>query len=204
MTTLLPPRPNNSLVGARTHVSIAIDESSSMGKIASTVTASFNDYLEVLREQPAEVRATVWKFATEVESIIVGRALMQVPPLTDENYSPNGNTALYDALGMAMRTLDSQMGGADRAIVVVVTDGRDNVSTAFDATEIAAMIELRANTGRWTFVYIGPSNGSAETLGIEHALQLGAGAAGFRAAMAQLAEATAQFLLTDGSKPFHF
>lgn len=196
--TLLPAVPNRSLVGPRMHASILIDASTSMARIQSTVMQSFNDYLDTLREQPAEVRASVGTFASEFKALAEGVPLMQVPYLTRETYQPNGNTLLYDSMGHVIGALDGQMSERDRALVVIVTDGQDNVSSVYGEADVADMVRVRAATGRWTFIFIGPDKTVGVRLGIDHLMQLGAGAAGFAAAMAQLAEATTQLLLTSG------
>lgn len=194
--TLLPARANPSAVGPRMHASILIDASTSMAKIQRTVETSFNDYLDTLREQPAEVRASVGTFANQFKAIAVGVPLMQVPYLTRETYQPNGNTLLYDSLARAILMLDGQLAERDRALVVIVTDGQDNISSEFTEDEIADMVRLRVATGRWTFIFIGPDKSVGVRLGIDNLMRLGSGADGFASAMAQLAETTTQLLLT--------
>lgn len=196
--TLLPARPNNSLVGPRMHVSVLIDKSTSMERIRSTVERSFNDYLDTLQEQPAEIRASVGMFGDHFEVHASGVPLMQVPHLTRETYQPDGNTRLYDSLAEAITTLTGQLAENDRALVVVVTDGADNLSTKYDEHAIAALVQARRATGRWTFIYIGPNRSTGVDLGFTDQLLLGTGAAGFAEAMGQLSAATTQLLLSDG------
>jgi len=64
---------------------------------------------------------------------------------------------MYDGVMRAIEILESSDdGGSDTAFLVVVfSDGLENSSTDYEASDVAEAISRLEDTGRWTFVYIG-------------------------------------------------
>lgn len=56
------------------------------------------------------------------------KPINEVANLTYANYSPNGATALYDAVSLAIETADGQDALFDQIIIVIMTDGEENAS----------------------------------------------------------------------------
>jgi Mg-chelatase subunit ChlD len=75
---------------------------------------------------------------------------------TMPNYRPNGNTALLDAIGKTIQSVEHQMKSPeDSAVIIILTDGYENASRIFTLQQIRAMISSKEATGRWTFSYLG-------------------------------------------------
>ncbi|HLK19066.1 MAG TPA: VWA domain-containing protein [Bryobacteraceae bacterium] len=109
-------------------VGIVVDESGSMGpKRAEVIGAA----LEFIRASNPHDEVFVVNFNEKAR-----RGLPDAVPFTDDIKElgkalwrglPEGRTALYDAVELALRQL--QMGRRDRKAMVLISDGGDNVST---------------------------------------------------------------------------
>jgi hypothetical protein len=140
-----------------THIIAITDMSGSMFSVAEDVRGGFNTYIAALdRDTPYTVTAVV--FDTVVENLCVGFAPDDVPEMTVDNYSPRGNTALYDSIGQAVAAFNKRipvLPDGDRVMVVIQTDGRENSSHEWTSAAVKALITEREATGLWSFTYIG-------------------------------------------------
>lgn len=79
-------------------------------------------------------------------------------PFTRLTYVPDGTTALFDAIGTAIKSIDNFIAThATRSwnvAVVIQTDGVENASSMFTQTQIREMIAERSTAG-WNFTYLG-------------------------------------------------
>ena len=176
MTQALVPQSKTGLrkKTPKTNVIFLLDESGSMASAASDVRGGFNTYVEKLSGDGNTYSLSAIKFGTTVRPLFANLPLADVPCLTTENYSPSDSTALYDAIGFALAEARKQWGtkskpyGKDRFIVIIMTDGFENVSREFDKEQIVAKIKRREEAGNWTFVYMGADQNAwdaASTLG---------------------------------------
>jgi hypothetical protein len=74
-------------------------------------------------------------------------------------YSPNGMTALYDAIGKSVTKIQDiakKEIEKDEAtvVVVIITDGHENSSTEFRYEQIQSMIKELEKSENWTFSYL--------------------------------------------------
>ena len=75
-------------------------------------------------------------------------------------YTPNGSTALYDAIGEAVMSLKARAGNEFEndqasAVVIILTDGYENASKLFSIKNVRNMIRELEDTGKWTFSFLG-------------------------------------------------
>ncbi|WP_431728624.1 vWA domain-containing protein [Verrucosispora sp. TAA-831] len=140
-----------------TFVLLVTDMSGSMGRLADDVRGGFNSYVAGLREDTdREYRLSVTLFDDEFMPLCTAAPLAEVPTLDAANYRPRGMTALLDAVGKTILGFDtSTLGGQDRVLVVVQTDGAENSSKEFRSADIADLIRQREATGQWSFVFLG-------------------------------------------------
>lgn len=159
-------------------VTMIIDSSGSMYGRVDDVRGGFNQYIAELRKDTEnEYRVTAVTFDTHVKTLFTARPLDKVPELTQRNYYPGGNTALYDAIGVTLEEVTSAIKtvkkpyGKDRSVVIVMTDGEENSSTRFSKSTTVDMMKVREAAGNWTFVYLGADQdawSAAEGLGFAH------------------------------------
>lgn len=151
-----------------------IDESGSMGSQQKTVIDGFNEQLQDMarEEKEKDVRylVSLTKFSHSVTKVFVDVPLADVPKLTTQSYSPNGSTALFDAIGS---TIDSAAPGETDVIVTIMTDGQENASTDFKQAQIKTLIDIRQRENKWGFVYFGANQDAwqaASNLGVANAM----------------------------------
>jgi Mg-chelatase subunit ChlD len=154
-------------------ITFVLDESGSMGHIAQAARDGFNDYL---KEQVAHGGKTWWTLVTFNNQPRTRFAVIpgaEVRPLA-EDYSPSGMTALYDAVGSAVTKTQAYLEtlGKDRpsdVIVIILTDGMENVSQQWTARQVFDLISEAEKSG-YQFVFLGANQDAwavAQGLGIQ-------------------------------------
>ena len=161
-----------------TQITFVLDRSGSMMMVASDTIGGFNSFLAQQRTLPGRAEVTLVQFDHEYEIVYDGLPLEQVPDLTAETYKPRGSTALLDAIGRAVLTTESRIGALSeserpgRVIVVVLTDGAENMSREFNADQVRGLVHRYLAKGDWDFVFLG-----ADLSAVESARNLGVAAA---------------------------
>ena len=157
------------------HITFVIDESSSMYYDKENVRNGFNTFMEEQRKEiKGDATVSLYKFNSEVTNVFFMEDVKNIPDLNEYNYSPNGITALYDAIGIAIDETGKKLASMreedrpSKVIVVIMTDGAENSSTIYSLSRINEMISLQEKTYSWKFVYLG-----AELADRKQANQLG-------------------------------
>lgn len=73
----------------------------------------------------------------------------EINKLTEKEYFVRGSTALLDAIGKTITTLDKEID--NKVLFVIMTDGMENSSIEFSKAQISNMI----NNHNWEFIFIG-------------------------------------------------
>src|SRR5437868_8068573 len=127
-----------------TIVLVVLDESGSMmgmdGVKRDGVIDGYNKFIEDQCKVDGNDLCAVIRFGSKVDVSPVMQ-LKCTPRLDKENYKPNGNTALYDAVCTAIGVSADYKELAPQ--FVILTDGNENCSMKFTETE---MIELIAQS----------------------------------------------------------
>jgi hypothetical protein len=145
----------------RNHVAIVLDESGSMGAVRREIMDAFNEQVQTIRESAMDQPTTVSlvKFNTSVpDPVYWARSVDAMHPLREEDYSPNGLTAMLDAVGLTVERLRALPDAEDENtsfLVLILSDGRENNSRRFSYGDIAERIAELERTDRWTFAYMG-------------------------------------------------
>jgi hypothetical protein len=77
-----------------------------------------------------------------------------------ENYIPDNQTAMLDAMGQTIRKLSGlqEISNAEMpttVVMIILTDGYENASREYTLKNVKEMIEAREATGTWTFSFLG-------------------------------------------------
>lgn len=144
----------------KNYVMMVLDESGSMASLYGQAIGAFNEQIQTVKNAKGdlEVSVSLVKFANEAQNTFVNEPIDKVPELTMLNYRPNGGTAMYDGVGRAIELLKLQPDINDPDVTVlmlIISDGEENSSKIFKATQIGEMIKQLQTTGRWTFTYAG-------------------------------------------------
>ena len=138
----------------RVLVSVILDKSGSMSTKVQDVIGGFNLYLDELAKEPAvDYGFSLTLFDTVVEMKYQAVPLAKVAKLDDATYRPSGNTALLDAIGNIVQTVNTH--GFDKTITVIMTDGEENSSREWTLGAIRELIKGKEAAGNWTFVFLG-------------------------------------------------
>jgi uncharacterized protein YegL len=123
----------------RVLVNVILDKSGSMSTKVQDVIGGFNHYLDELAKEPAvDYGISLTLFDTLVEMRYKAVPLAKVAKLNDTTYCPFGNTALLDAIGNTVQTVDTE--GFDKTVTVIMTDGEENSSREWTMQAIRELI----------------------------------------------------------------
>ena len=145
------------------HISIVLDRSGSMERIADDIVGGFNQFLQKQRDTEGEAKVTLAQFDSEdpFEVLIDGIPLREVTDLDPAAYQPRSLTPLYDAVGRMILRIDGQVTSRRKLglpdedqVVLIVTDGLENASTDFNRSRVFEMVSDRREQG-WVFVFLG-------------------------------------------------
>ena len=102
--------------------------------------------------------------------------ISQVKEISLKDYQPRGNTPLWDTMGIALRTLEKEVGEDAIALVTVITDGYENASREYTGKMIKDLVSRLDEKG-WVLTYIGANQDAmleANKLGIRNSLNFDA------------------------------
>lgn len=150
-------------------VNFILDKSGSMSSVKDSTISGFNEYIKTLqKDKKNKYLLTLTLFNETTLKNPVSLDIAKFRPLNDEKYSPDGMTALYDAVCRSIEGLQEKKG--QKVINIIMTDGEENSSKEYTQTDMRRMIENREKRGNWTFVYLGANQDSyanAEKFGIK-------------------------------------
>ncbi len=165
MRTLKAVKKNASKRKIKTlYVSLVLDESGSMGGIVDETIKGVNEQIQTLHKSydtnkdKVRVIVSLIKFNDKVNPIFLNKNLDDVKEIGYNDYRPDCSTAMYDAVGFAINSLNTRVDINDKTtsvLVIVVSDGMENASKEYDSIKIADSISNLNKTKRWTFTYIG-------------------------------------------------
>lgn len=159
--------PDKQTAGTKAHIYnlIIIDESGSMSSLTQATINGVNGTIQSIRDAQAKHADTQEHYLTLVTFDTTSyrppvRILIDRQPITAvtefKNYSPQGCTPLYDAVGISLTELHKAIAGDPDAsgVVTIVTDGYENDSTEWDLAAVSALIKRLTDEG-WSFSYMG-------------------------------------------------
>lgn len=145
----------------KTYVAIVLDRSSSMDIIRSEAVAVFNEQVDAIKKNSKNVETSVslFTFATQADSpILFNVPATKLEKLKLDEYVPNGMTAMYDSVGMAIDGMVELPDAKDpntSFLFIIISDGQENCSKKYRSVDIASRIQELQKTGRYTFSYLG-------------------------------------------------
>ncbi|WP_405295201.1 vWA domain-containing protein [Methanobrevibacter sp.] len=126
-----------------------LDRSGSMRGSEQDTIGGFNSFIEKEKSKGLNTRVTTILFDDMYEMLYKRKSIEEVEELTSEKYWVRGCTALLDAIGKTINTLDREI--KNKVLFVIMTDGLENASREFSKTQISNLIKEHD----WEFIYIG-------------------------------------------------
>lgn len=137
-----------------------LDKSGSMCDVTEETIKGYNSYIE--SQKGNNVRLTTVVFDTSYKCLTERQDIKEVKNITKKEYTPGGCTALYDAVGWAIKKLDEEK--PKKVLFIINTDGYENASREFNKSEVKKLITSHK---KWEFMYLGANIDSyAEASGI--------------------------------------
>lgn len=149
---------------------LIVDESGSMydqrGKTISGINEFIEDRKRDAKTLKTDVKMWLTTFATKTKTLFDGVPVVDVTEITEKDYTPRGNTALYDAVGDTLAKLEqdiSTSGKEPNVIVCILTDGQENASQEYKVEEIQRKIKHFQDNKNWGFVFLGANQNAWNT-----------------------------------------
>ena len=154
-----------------TELVFILDRSGSMAGLESDTIGGFNAMLEKQKKQEGTCYVSTVLFDNESKVIHDRVSLEQIRPMTEEDYSVGGCTALLDAIGGAIHHIGNVHKYARKedvpahTLFVITTDGMENASRRYGADQVRAMIARQKEQYGWDFLFIGANIDAVKTAG---------------------------------------
>lgn len=126
-----------------------MDRSGSMSGSEKDTMGGFNSFIQRESKKEFNTRVTTILFDDNYEVLYKRKPIDEVAELTENEYWVRGCTALLDAIGKTINTLDKEID--NKVLFVIMTDGFENASREFSKEQIRNLI----SNHNWEFIYIG-------------------------------------------------
>ena len=142
-----------------TFILVILDESGSMYSKRKQIIEAFNNLLtnqlKVSEDKCDDAGFYCVKFNSNVTVVHDRKNLANIQPMTENDYDPNGYTALFDAIAEGVKLVEKDKKKEDRVVCAIMTDGYENASIGTTLADVRKIITEREAVGTWTFIYIG-------------------------------------------------
>ena len=138
------------------NIRIVLDRSGSMRGSEKVTIDALNTYLSDIKETGVKGLITLNTF----DSISIDTPINEVHIDDLQAFSlnllePRGSTPLFDAIGLAIYSLQNiDTFSDDKKVLVIVTDGQENSSREYNYANISEMIKEKEESG-WLIIYLG-------------------------------------------------
>ena len=126
-----------------------MDRSGSMSGSESDTIGGFNSFIQREKDKDLNTHVTTILFDDQYEVLYKRKAIGDVAELTRNEYWVRGCTALLDAIGKTINSLDKEID--NKVLFVIMTDGLENASREYSKEQIRNLI----SSHNWEFIYIG-------------------------------------------------
>ncbi|MBR5009521.1 MAG: VWA domain-containing protein [Clostridia bacterium] len=159
-----------------TEMVFILDKSGSMAGMEKDTVGGFNAMIEKQKREEGDALVSTVLFS-DGSRVIHDRAdITKVEPLTDRQYFVGGCTALYDAVGDAIHHIGNvhkyarEEDRPEKTVFVITTDGMENASRRYSASEVRRLITRQKEKYGWEFLFLGANidaRSVADDMGIE-------------------------------------
>ena len=151
-----------------TELVFILDRSGSMSGLEGDTIGGFNSLIAKQKQQDGLCYVSTVLFDNEAEVLHDRVKLLEIPSITEKDYTVRGCTALLDALGGAIRHIGNIHKYArpedvpEHTMFIITTDGMENASRRYDSDQVKRMIEEKKAQG-WEFLFLAANIDAVET-----------------------------------------
>lgn len=170
-----------------TKVIFILDKSGSMNYLTQSTIDGYNNFVKEAKVSMPDAKLTTILFNDRYSVVVEDKTMTDVKQMTRYEYHAEGMTALFDAVGKAVKTIEEKVllskDVVDKVIFVITTDGQENSSKEYTGQAIKDMIEYSRNSYGWEFLFLGANIDAfafGSSIGIMHTSQYTANDIGTR------------------------
>ena len=115
-----------------------MDRSGSMSGSEEDTIGGFNSFIQREKDKNLNTHVTTVLFDDQYEVLYKRKPINEVNELTRNEYWVRGCTALLDAIGKTINTLDKEID--NKVLFIIMTDGMENSSREFSKEKIRNLI----------------------------------------------------------------
>lgn len=154
-----------------TEIVFILDRSGSMSGLEADTIGGFNSMIEKQKEAPGEALISTVLFDNTSEVIHDRVRVRDIRPMTRQDYTVRGCTALLDAIGGAIHHIGCIHKYAraedvpEHTLFAITTDGMENASRFYNSEKVKQMIRRQKDKYGWEFLFLGANIDAVETAG---------------------------------------
>ena len=140
---------------------LVIDRSGSMGHIKSDTIGTLNTFLESQKAVVGRTASLTVVYFNDTYKVLHDGVDIESVMFNDRNYTPEGVTALLDAIGKGIDTVGGRLGNTpenerpEKVVFAVMTDGLENASKEYTQEQIKEKIKHQSEVYGWFFEFLG-------------------------------------------------
>ena len=154
-----------------TEIVFILDRSGSMAGLEEDTIGGFNSLIQKQKKEDGKAVVSTVLFDDKCEVLHDRKDLMEIAPLTEEDYYVRGCTALLDAVGGAIHHIGNVHKYAraedrpERTLFIITTDGMENASRKYRYENVKRMIERQKERYGWEFLFLGANMDAVSVAG---------------------------------------
>ena len=152
-----------------TELVFILDRSGSMSGFETDTIGGFNSTIEKQKAGDGKVYVSTVLFDNYSKVIHDRVDISEIKPMTRDDYQVRGCTALLDAVGGAIHHIGNVHKYArpedvpEHTIFIITTDGMENASHQYSASEIKRKIKRQTEKYGWEFIFLAANIDAVET-----------------------------------------
>lgn len=136
------------------HIVFVLDMTGSMASVKAQAIGGYNEYVTGMQETAPDAEIALTTFNSAQIKVYPAAPIKKATLLDEQNYRPNSNTPLYDAIGQTVRATEKRVKEGDRVAFVILTDGQENASQEYNRAGIFTLLKEKEASG-WGIIYLG-------------------------------------------------